>query len=339
MIVQLRRSIGYFALLCFVIVVADLFIVHSAIFEGNNQYLTIGIALDLVVVIPLLMYFLIIRKLKKKITVLLPVALLGYMSLLFIIPDSGQNIVEIVKFVVLPMEIIIFSYVIVKSYRAMRYNRQQQAVQVNAIEQLRGYLEQVYGHSRLVKLFVHELSVIYYSIFAWRTKHYAQVDSQAYSYHKHSNWLITILFLCKILMIEGVCIHILLMQWSHLAAWLLTIGNIYVVLLLIADYRAMCLNPIIVTKETIDLTYGLQMKANIAISEIDSISVIQYERLSKEKMKTSIVPLVVEPNVLIRLKADRPIETMLGRLQMVDEIYLFVDSPQALQAELNGRLT
>lgn len=336
---QLRRRIGYFALLCLVIIVTDLLIVRSAIFEGNYQLLTIGIALDLVFVIPLLMYVLVIRKLEKEIAVLLPVALLGYMLLLLLIPDSGQHIVEIVKYVILPMELIIFSYVIVKSYRAMRYNRQQQAVQVNAIEQLRGYLEQVYGQSRLVKLLIHELSIIYYSIFAWRAKRYTQVDLQTYSYHKHSNWLITILFLCKILIIEGVCIHILLMQWSHLAAWLLTIGNAYVILLLIADYRAMCLNPIVVTKETIDLTYGLQMKANIAIDEIDSITVIQYEKLSKEKMNASIVPLVVEPNVLIRLKAHRPIETMFGRQQRVNEIYLFVDSPHALQAELNERLT
>ncbi len=126
------------------------------------------------------------------------------------------------------------------------------------------------------------------------------------------------------------------MQWSHTVAWVLSLGSIYVIILLIADYRAMCLNPILVSKQEIRIQYGIQMLSYIDIDNIESISMIKFENLTKEDLKTTFTPLVIEPNVLIRLKSNISVIRLFGKRQMVDQIYLFLDKPLEFQVECHS---
>ncbi|RJG15460.1 hypothetical protein [Paenibacillus thiaminolyticus] len=40
-------------------------------------------------------------------------------------------------------------------------------------------------------------------------------------------------------------------QWSALAAWILSLSNVYLIFVLIADYRLTKLNPVVVTERLI----------------------------------------------------------------------------------------
>ena len=57
---------------------------------------------------------------------------------------------------------------------------------------------------------------------------------------------------------EGLAVHVLILKWSALVAWIFTIGTVYGALWLIADYRATVLRPILVSDESILIRAGFR---------------------------------------------------------------------------------
>ncbi|OPA77416.1 hypothetical protein BVG16_13225 [Paenibacillus selenitireducens] len=328
-----KHNFSYFIAMSMVIILFDLAILQSILYREHEQILTLGITLDFVVVLPLLLYFFIYRRLNKKIVSILPFVLVGYIAVVLLVPDPGQKTLEIVKYMLIPMELLFLSYGMYRIYQTIKNDKQHLSENSHPIETLRRSLEATFIPSKIASLFVHDVSIFYYAIFAWRKKPYIRDGSSAYSYHKNSSWLITVLMVSKIMLIEGIGAHLLLMQWSHPVAWILSIGNIYIMILLLADYRAMCLNPLLVTEHEIRIQYGLQMSLYLDRSYIESVSMIKYEKLSKSECKTSVIPLVVEPNVCIRLKDHVTVMGLFGKSKRVDHIYLFLDKPHEFQME------
>ncbi|OPH59307.1 hypothetical protein BC351_20560 [Paenibacillus ferrarius] len=330
-----KSNIGYFLGISLFIILIDFVIVKSQMYQANNQLLTVGIALDFIAVIPLLLYFLIYRKINKKIISILPFAFFGYIALQFLIPHTGQETLEFVKYTLIPLELLFLCYEGYKIFQIINYFRANRATNRPPLEIVRKAIEGAFNNSKIASLLVHDVSIFYYAIMAWRKKPYVRTGAASFSYHKNSSWLITILILSKILLIEGVCIHLLLSQWSPTVAWLLSLGNIYIIFLLIADYRAMCLNPILLSNQSIRIQYGIQLSSpiDIDIANIASVSIIHYKKLTKHDLKTSVTPLVIEPNVLIQLKNEITMIRLFGKRQIVDRLYLFMDEPDEFYIE------
>jgi len=313
--------------------------VNSSLLQDNNQLLSIALILDFVVVIPLLLYFFIYRKLHKKLISVLPFCLVGYVGLMLLLPQSSQGEIEFVKYIIIPLEVAFISYEIYKFTQIMNNYRRNRSAVSHPIESLANSVELTFNKSKFAALLMQELSVFYYTFLSWRKKPYTQTDSTAFSYHTNSSWFVLVLFLCKLLIIEGALIHIVLMQWSHIAAWIISLGNIYLILLFIADYRAMRHNPILLSKQTIRVQYGLQMFSYITIDNIASVSTINYEKLTNAELQTAFTPLAIEPNILITLNNTITITRLFGKQQLVDRIYLFIDKPREFQAECHTCIT
>ncbi|MGO4344711.1 hypothetical protein AB4Z45_04335 [Paenibacillus sp. MCAF9] len=325
-----KKNISFFIASSFIIILLDLLFANSVLIKENDQLLTLGIALDFVVVIPLLLYFLWFRVLKFKIASIIPFALLGYLALTLFVPNTDQETMNAIKYFLIPLPPFILA---LKIYDIAAAYKRYRKVDNHPIETLRKSLEETIRHPKIAALLTHELSVFYYALFAWKETPFIRTGAASFSYHKNSNKLITLLVFSKVLIIEGVCMHILLAQWSHTAAWLLSLGNVYIIMLLIADYRAMCLNPILVSDQQIRFQYGIQLYSDMNINTIASISAITFEKLAKDKMKKTTKILGTEPNVHLMLKEEITVTTAFGIREQIDQIYLFVDKPHEFQTK------
>lgn len=103
-------------------------------------------------------------------------------------------------------------------------------------------------------------------------------------------------------------------------------------LLLIADVRAMRLNPITISSQSINVQYGLQLSCEIPLCDIQAISVIEYKPLTSEQLKAAVTPVVTEPNVLIELHRPIDVSGLFGKCRSVESIYLFLDQPKQFAA-------
>ncbi|WP_207383523.1 hypothetical protein [Paenibacillus solani] len=296
-------------------------------FNNHDTWLTLGITLDFVVAIPVLLYFLVYRKSNKRFLSVLPFALLGYIALVFIMPNSAQGTLDVVKYILIPLEAAFIGCMIYSVVRNLLRMKRQSIVNTHPFETLRLSLDTTLGHSKMVPVLMHELSVLFYAMFSWRAKPYVRTDSTSFSYHLNSGWLIIVLFASKMLLLEGALVHIIMAQWSHTIAWIISAGNVYLIMVLIAELRAMRLNPILISEKGIVVRYGNQLLSTIDREHIASVDLIKYEKLTNEQLKTSFIPLVTEPNVLIQLKEPIMVTGPYGKRRQVDQIYLFLDQP------------
>lgn len=309
------------------IAIFDQWIMQSSLFRQNEQALMIGIALDFTVALPLLLYFAIYRRISKKIVAVIPFMLLGLAALHFYLPASSHDLPTILKFVIIPLELLLLSYSFYKLTAAYRAARRNLPNGVHPLEALKKSIRTSISNQKIAAFLQHECSMIYYAFLSWGKKPYQEPGTSAYSYHKESGWFIAVLAFSKILLFEGIIIHILVMNWSHPAAWLLSVGNLYFIILLISDYRAMKLNPAIVSERGLVLRYGVQLTAELAWSNIASIEAVPYKAPDKQQMKASFIPIGFEGNVLIRLKQKTRVVKIFGVTQEVEQLYLFIDQP------------
>lgn len=75
------------------------------------------------------------------------------------------------------------------------------------------------------------------------------------------------------------------------------------------------------------------MYSDINIENIESISVIKFEKLPKEEMKKTTKILDTEPNIHIRFKNKMTVIAVFGIREQVDQMYIFVDKPHDFQSE------
>jgi hypothetical protein len=74
------------------------------------------------------------------------------------------------------------------------------------------------------------------------------------------------------MLVEGLAVHVLLLKWSALAAWIFTISTAYAALWLIADYRATVLRPILISAETLWIRAGFRCTMKVPLGRIAGVS-------------------------------------------------------------------
>ncbi|WP_152396448.1 hypothetical protein [Paenibacillus guangzhouensis] len=325
------RNVWLILGLCSFILLFDLTMARSQLYLDNTPLMNVGITLDYMLVIPALLYFFVFRKQNNTLAPILVCSILGYVALRLILPNIEQGMTRHLEYVLIPLEVMLVAYEGRILYRIVTHVRQSRTAHSHPIDILRNSIQSSLPNTKITSFLLHDLSILYYTLLAWKSRPFEKVGKTSFRYHKESNWFILTLMISKILLIEGVAIHLLVMQWSHPAAWLLSIGNIYMILLLIADYLAMCLNPILLGDGILRMQYGIQMRAIVEIEQIASVSLVQSVNLSKAEQQTAFTPLAVEPNVKIELKQLQTILRLFGKKQSVHQIYLFVDEPRAFQ--------
>ncbi|MOA15978.1 hypothetical protein D3C78_1361670 [compost metagenome] len=146
--------------------------------------------------------------------------------------------------------------------------------------------------------------------------------------------LLLLCFLIFVLPIEGAVVHLLLAQWSHTAAWIVTVSSLYVLILFLADYRAMVLNPITVENGCVKIRYGMRAFMDIPLDTIRSVTASNAMEVTAQERKEGIAPSVDQPNV--RIECMLPVEAVLmfGLKKSSTTIYLAIDEADRFKRQL-----
>jgi len=284
--------------------------------------------------VPFLYYLFVLRNSNRKLAAALPFVILGYLAAMLLIPGSPPAL-KWFGYALVPFEAALIVYGLLRLRNWRRQYRATLAEQSGHVaDSLLKSTSAAFGGGKLAAYAANELTILYYAYASWRTRRYEREGTAAFTYHTNSIWPSTLLIVGKIIVLESIGLHFLISQWSHLAAWLLTSGDVYLLSLLIADYRAIRLNPVLVGKETVRIRYGLRIRADIQIDDIESVDVSREYTLSKEEQEAAVTPVFEAPNVLIR--CHRPVATagMFGIRKTVSHIYLKLDHASAFQKEV-----
>jgi len=334
-------------ILLILLVDSSILLFHPA---ANDKLLAYAVLFDLVIVVPLLYVWFFVRSGAKPLWTVLPLPLIGSVLAWVLLPQEHKAIALQAELFLLPIEagLLLFEgRLLIKAFRSYRMLRHTEQ---DRFEALRIIVQQKLGKGKAASLFLHDLTALMAITGSWGARARAErqriadvatsgasdSDGAAFTYHRESSRVVYAALFTKILLIEGFLVHLLVMQWSTLAAWILTLLDVWLLFYIWADCRLSLIRPIRLTNHTLHLRCGLQMQADIPLASIESIQYAMSFEIPKEEQPTS-ASLAGSANIRIKLSEAMPITGMLFMPLKASTIYLTMDQPKPFISAVEAR--
>jgi hypothetical protein len=159
-----------------------------------------------------------------------------------------------------------------------------------------------------------------------------------YSYHKESSAPALFYVFILLINVESVAVHLLLTEWSHVAAWVLTILSIYSAFQLFGFVRSLSKRPTYIDLEsqTLHLKYGILAESNIEIDSIDSIELTtrEFDKTSGIVQLSPLGPLDGY-NIILHLKSENKLTGFYGLKKNYKSIAFHIDKRKEFEQAIN----
>ncbi|WP_274310087.1 hypothetical protein [Solibacillus daqui] len=119
----------------------------------------------------------------------------------------------------------------------------------------------------IIQVLASEMLVFYYACLSWRKK----PDTEGYTVYKNTMYIPMLIMIFHAATFEAVAFHWFFHDRMPILAWGHTILSIYGIIFLIADARALILNPTKVDGQKLYLSNGLMKRTNFYVGHIEAI--------------------------------------------------------------------
>lgn len=324
-----HRHIRTVAVAAFVfIALAEIFVLQQPLFQRQPELKRFAIASDISIVLPVLLFFGLHLWFPLKLSRLFSFIAMG----VFI--SSVLTGTKLWIFAVL-VEMILTVLVLIrlKNFgQQVQQQRQQGATWQAALWQGARASLITLSQEPLMRYALTEMRMLHYSLLGFWRRPSNALQTFAYYQLRDSTVLIG---LGLMLLMESIPIHFLLHQWQPWLAWLATISNIYVLLWLIADYRAMQLKPLELYADRLVIHQGLRASVTVKLEHILSITPYEHDSsLNEEAIDLSCSKI---PQLTLELTQEVEVQ-QLFRKNRTNILLLSVQDSEGLINALDKKL-
>lgn len=290
----------------------------------------IALPLDFMVGIPLGFYLLVVRPRRLTPLTVIPVIWVGHgiSALALGSPDAG--ILPLLLAGLVPVELAIAARECVKIAKVFRSAK---ATSPDPMAWFRDTMRYLVGQEAAANITSAELGVWYYALLSWRQKPYTLPGEKAFSYHNAGGYMNMMLGLGLAFPVEIVAVHLLLVQWSMMAAVAATALSLYAAIWLIGDARARIMRPIAVGPAAVRLECGIQMEATISLSDIERIAFSDGNLEGIPESDRLNYGTFYHPDAWVVLKQPAEVRTLI-RAKRVRAVGISVDDPKAFATHI-----
>ena len=288
-----------------------------------------ALTLDMTVTVPALVYWLLVRRRRLPWIALVPAFVAGYAVAAVTIPAAHHQLLDALRYVVIPAELLLVSWLGVRARRALT-----SAGEGDFATRFRAVARETLEHRVPADVLTTEVAVLYH---AFRPVGRSPDQESEFTVHREVGYAGVVIGLGMAVVVEAVALHALLGQWSSTVAWILSGLSVYALVWLIGDYRALAARPIRLDRTRLALRVGLRWEAEIPLRSIVAIG--GPPAVSETPSASTLVASVLgRPN--LRLWLAEPIEVtgMYGLRRHADEIQLRVDRVAGLREALTARI-
>lgn len=300
--------------------------------------LAIGITYDLTITAPFV-YFLFIRKQPiSKITVV-PFFVAGVVLATILLPADQQGQLDLIKTFVFPVvELVVLATIGTKVYRGIQTFKTNAGSSVDFYSILKKSTLETFDNPRVAAIFATEIASIYYALFSWKRR---KTAVEEFTNYKESGSIALFGALLLVLAIETFVFHILLVNWSPVLAWILTISSVYFALQIFGHIKAMVQRHSMITDQQVVLKYGLFGDMTVHLRAIERVekSGREVEEGSKKVESLSLLGGLEPHNVIIHFKNAQSIESVYGIKKNCDVLLLHIDNAEAFVADLTEAIS
>ncbi|ASS76158.1 hypothetical protein CIG75_15240 [Tumebacillus algifaecis] len=323
----------WFLLLAILVVGADYAALQVAVqYPDDESAVVLGVALDLVLTIPLLYYFLVVRKQKKSWFAVLPVLFLGTLVGKYLLPASQQAFFDVLLYLVPAIEALLLIFLLVKLRSLVKSMQAFQQTEFHWLDALRKALGATIGESRLLDFLVMDLGMIFYAFHFGKQK---PAKYRSFTYHRDSSIKALVIVFVLLALLEAVLMHLVIEIWSVTAAWIATASSLYAIVGLVGYYNSFKHCPILVSDDAVYLRIGFSSHTLIAKHNIASVQPIPISFEEKrDKHAFYAVLFFEEPQLEIKLHEPVILHGPFGKKSRVTRVLLKVDEPLSFVQEL-----
>src|ERR1039457_1802473 len=324
-----RQAISWFVMCAAGIGTVVFFIGRTPAAAARPAMMGAAGLLDLVLTVPLVYWFLVVRPGHSSWATLAVVSVMGARASAWLLPLSGQRYLPPVVWLGIPLEL----WVVAQIVRRIRGLDRKG----DALSRIRAAARGIIPYERLARIVAAEIAVLYYALFSWRAQPDERRGWRAFSCAQASGWKDFATLVALAAVCEAVPVHLLVYRWSHVAAWICTGLDLYGLLWLVALVRAARLRPILVDGERVLLRVGLLWEIEIPRERIAACR--RVAGLGPKRREAGYLRTVVmtEPQWVIELTGPAVAAGLYGQRRTVTRIGIAVDDPGEFGAALCAR--
>ena len=183
----------------------------------------------------------------------------------------------------------------------------------------------------LIKILCSEILVFYYAFCSWKKK-----QPSGFTLYKNTMYIAFLIMIFHAALFEAVAFHWFFHDRVPFLAWGHTILSIYGLLFLLADFRALALNPVQIEDGKLYISNGLMKRAKIDLTNIAQLhAAVQDENIFHFKVLGNIDE---QPAFVIEVKELQIIHGIGGYEKKAKYIGVYADDPSILRMEIESAM-
>lgn len=320
----------------FLIFASCFLITRSSAFKTNNELLSNGIILDLLITAPLL-YFLAIRKTNVSKLTVSRVFITGLLFAGLILNSRSNSFLPIIKTWISPVIEVLVIFLVAKKFYAANKIAKASNKKADFLMHCRTILFHVTGNEKIGNIISTEIAVMYYAFFGTASK---SIDNKTiFSSYKENGLPLVLGTVLSIFLIETTGVHFLLSIWNKTVAWTVTGLSLYTCMQIFAHIRALKARPIILHTNSFEVHNGLAGDAYVDFDNIEKIELSTKIPAGRESVKISLLKVLENHNIVVYLKNPIEVTKLFGIKKQTNTILFYVDRPKEFEHAVNIQLT
>lgn len=298
---------------------------------GASYASNFALPFDLMVCVPAAFYLLVVRRAQLSPLLVLPVIWLGgLVSLRFAAPGQ-PSILPLLGVATLAVEAAVAAHEIrrfVRGYRAAR------AASDNPLDWFAGAFLVLVRNERAARVAGLECTMWYYAAASWRRAPRVPSGYRAFTSHRQSGYVAVVGVLLGLVAVETFAVHMMVARFSVPAACLLTALSAYAIVWMIAETRAVVLNPLLVGDAELVARWGMLTCERVPLSLIARVGADEPAAPKRERLD-----LAAMGGQACWIELSEPLEVrgIVGKPRLVRALKVSPDDRAAFTSALRPR--
>ncbi|MBD2768821.1 hypothetical protein IC235_13075 [Hymenobacter sp. BT664] len=319
---RLRPLLWFGALLALIVFIEHLVTTLPAF--SQRPALPAAVTFDLLVFVPGLFYFLVVRRLRLPVTSVVGAfgacVALGY----WLIPVGQQQYLRPASHLLPLLEVGVVGWALVNLRRISRAYCGAREQHADFPANLSTAFEQVLGYA-LAPL-VSEISMFRYALLGWWVRLESREEETAFTSHRESGFTALVVVGCFAVGVETATVHLLASHWSPvLANWLLVL-DAYGLLFLMGHGHAVRLRPTLLATDALTLRVGFVWQISVPRAALVSIEPLR-DAPAADVLNLSKL-LFTAPNLLLTFAEPVVVAGPYGIRRTTRRVAVYLDQPQ-----------
>jgi hypothetical protein len=330
----IRTLRARFLLASLVVFGACLAVMRTAAFARNPDVGYFGITFDLCITIPLIYYWLVVRRGHARALSIVPLFIACMVIARLLVPMPHRDFLRQLALLQAPLELAVVVAIVMRLRTAKKSFREDDDL-VTRIELI---CRSFFGDTRLTRIVSGEVTAFTLGVFGWHLASPRKRGIASSTFHQRSGWGSIVACILVLIAAEGVGVHLIVQRWSANAAWFITLLDLWGAIWLLGDYQAFRLRPLVVMHDRVDLHFGFRWSVSIPrelIAAVEPLALADAERLRRSRRYLRL-SLLDEPAFALRLRKPVRVNGAAGLVRIVTCIGVGVDDTTVLDALRNS---